>query len=68
MRLPVVPVHIEGLYKVLPRQRSRPRRGDVVVRFGKPLEFWKESYKDFTQRLEDAVRNLGTLEKSRRAG
>ncbi|HZA24650.1 MAG TPA: 1-acyl-sn-glycerol-3-phosphate acyltransferase, partial [Dehalococcoidia bacterium] len=65
MRVPVVPVHIEGLYKVLPRHRSRPHRGDVVVHFGKPLEFCKESYGDFTQHLEDAVRSLGTPEKSR---
>ena len=67
MRVPVVPVYIGGLYEVLPRHRSRPRRGDVVVRFGKPLEFCKESYGDFTQRLEDAVRNLGHLGKEPRA-
>ena len=64
MRVPVVPVHIEGLYDVLPRHRSRPCRGDVVVCFGNLWSFCKESYGDFTQRLEDAVRNLGTLEKS----
>jgi long-chain acyl-CoA synthetase len=68
MRVPVVPVYIEGLYEVLPRHRSMPRRGHVTVRFGKPLEFRKESYGDFTQRLESAVRELGTPAKSRQPG
>jgi long-chain acyl-CoA synthetase len=64
MRVPVVPAHIQGLHEVLPPGRSVPRRGSIVVRFGKPLEFRKESYGDFTQRLEDAVRRLGTSEKT----
>jgi long-chain acyl-CoA synthetase len=68
MRVPVVPVYIEGLYEVLPRHRSMPCRGHVTVRFGKPLEFRKESYGDFTQRLESAVRELGTPAKSRQPG
>jgi 1-acyl-sn-glycerol-3-phosphate acyltransferase len=36
--VPVVPAHIEGTYRILPKGRSVPRTGPVKVRFGAPLE------------------------------
>jgi long-chain acyl-CoA synthetase len=35
--LPVVPVYLEGLYRILPKGRSLPRPGPVRVRIGEPL-------------------------------
>lgn len=35
----VVPCGISGSYHVWPRWSRRPRRGDVTVRFGAPLDF-----------------------------
>jgi long-chain acyl-CoA synthetase len=37
LRVPVVPIGVEGTYAVLPKGRRRPRRGPVTVRFGPPL-------------------------------
>lgn len=60
MRVPVVPVHIAGLREVLPRDRYIPHQGgSAVIRFGRPLTSHKESYEEFTRRLEQAVRALG---------
>jgi long-chain acyl-CoA synthetase len=37
LRIPVVPVRLEGLYAILPRGRSWPRPGRVRLLVGKPL-------------------------------
>lgn len=42
LSVPVVPVTIAGLEKVLPRGAHWPRRGKVTVHFGKPLVFRDE--------------------------
>ncbi len=39
LRVPVVPVAVEGTHALLPKGRWRPRRGPVTVRFGRPLRF-----------------------------
>ena len=38
LRVPVVPVGVEGTHAALPKGRRRPRRGPVTVRFGVPLQ------------------------------
>jgi len=38
LRVPVVPVAVEGTFALLPKGRSRPRRGPVTVRFGRPVQ------------------------------
>jgi long-chain acyl-CoA synthetase len=56
---PVVPVRVEGTYAVLPRDRAWPRRGQVRVRFGKPLVFSSgASYLEATRTIETAVTGL----------
>ncbi len=35
--VPVVPVHISGTDKILPKGASRPRRGSTVLSFGDPI-------------------------------
>lgn len=62
MRVPIVPVHLSGLFEVLPPSRKWPRAGVVEIRFGEPLTFRKESYTAFTHRLEDAIRLLAKEE------
>ena len=39
LRIPVIPVAVEGTHALLPKGRRRPRRGPVTVRFGQPLCF-----------------------------
>jgi long-chain acyl-CoA synthetase len=39
LRVPVVPIAVEGTHALLPKGRWQPRRGPVTVRFGQPLRF-----------------------------
>ena len=53
---PVVPVTIEGTDLVLPKGAHWPRKGQVSLRFGEPLNRTsEETPEEFTARLEDAV-------------
>lgn len=56
--VPVVPVRIVGLEKVLNRDARWPSHGKVTVAFGAPLKIESEDYVGETKRLEDAVRRL----------
>jgi long-chain acyl-CoA synthetase len=59
LRIPVVPVHLRGLYEVLPVHESWPKPGPARVRFGAPLSFAEnEDYKKATEAIEEAVRRL----------
>jgi 1-acyl-sn-glycerol-3-phosphate acyltransferase len=56
---PVVPMHIRGAYQVMPRGQKVPLPGPVRVRIGKPMAPQpKEGSRDFTARVEKAVRAL----------
>ena len=59
MHVPVVPVRIVGLEKVLNRDAYWPSHGKVNVAFGKPLTIEGEDYSAATKILEEAVRELG---------
>jgi 1-acyl-sn-glycerol-3-phosphate acyltransferase len=62
--VPVVPVHLDGLFSVLSFRDRWPKPGPVRVRFGRPLRFREtESFDDATWRIEAAVKDL-----SRRSG
>ena len=37
LRVPVVPIAVEGTHEILPKGRTRPRPGPVTIRFGAPL-------------------------------
>ena len=59
LRVPVVPVYLEGTGEAMQRGKALPRRGNVEVRFGEPLHFPPgTSYADATASIESAVRAL----------
>jgi len=56
---PVVPLHIRGAYQIMPRGQKLPLPGPARVRIGKPMNPGpKEGSRDFTARVEQAVRTL----------
>lgn len=58
---PVVPMHIRGAYQIMPRGQKVPLPGPVRVRIGKPMALLpKEGSREFTARVEKAVRALAT--------
>ena len=61
---PVVPVHIQGAFQVMPRHQQLPVPGKVRVRIGKPMTpEAKEGTREFTARVEKAVRTLSAEER-----
>jgi len=59
LRVPIVPVRLEGMLEILPHGSHLPRPGRVVVKFGPPLTFDESaSYQDIARRVEEAVRSL----------
>ena len=58
---PVVPMHIRGAHRVMPKGQKLPLPGPVRVRIGKPMAPQPaEGSRQFTARVEKAVRALGT--------
>ena len=58
---PVVPLHIQGAFQVMPRHQRLPVPGKVRVRIGKPMTPSRdEDTREFTARVENAVRTLAT--------
>jgi 1-acyl-sn-glycerol-3-phosphate acyltransferase len=58
-RSPVVPMHIRGSHRVMPKGRAFPLPGPVEVRIGKPLSLDPgEDSRAFTERVENSVREL----------
>ena len=58
LHLPVVPIRIEGLARVLNRNARWPHPGRVSVRIGKALDLHGESFADLARTVEAAVRHL----------
>jgi long-chain acyl-CoA synthetase len=58
LRLPVIPVRLEGLDRVLHHTWRWPRRGTVHVRFGAPLQLDGDDYGALARTVEQAVRAL----------
>jgi long-chain acyl-CoA synthetase len=58
LELPVVPIRLEGLERVLHHTWRWPRRGDVRVSFGMPLTLAGRDYEALAGRVEQAVRAL----------
>jgi long-chain acyl-CoA synthetase len=69
LRLPVVPVRLEGVDRVLHHTWHWPRRGPVRVTFGAPLLLEGDDYAALARRVREAVAALQPLpvEASRRA-
>jgi 1-acyl-sn-glycerol-3-phosphate acyltransferase len=56
---PVVPMHVQGSHRIMPKGRSYPLPAPVRVRIGKPLTPARgEGSRAFTERIEGAVRAL----------
>ena len=58
LRLPVVPVRIVGLDRVLHRDAKFPHPGRVEVRIGEPMFLDGDSFEALARQVEDAVRAL----------
>jgi 1-acyl-sn-glycerol-3-phosphate acyltransferase len=59
LRVPVVPIFIDGLYRVYSIHDSWPKTGPVRVSIGLPLEFAQDTdYASAARRIEEAVREL----------
>jgi len=56
--LPVIPVRLDGVDRVLHPSWRMARRGPVDVRFGTPIVFRGEDYPAMAHELEEAVRRL----------
>ncbi len=56
--VPVVPVHLEGVGRVLHRTWRMPRPGRVRVTFGLPLRLEGDNYTALARRVEEAIRQL----------
>jgi long-chain acyl-CoA synthetase len=59
LNLPVVPVRLDGVDRVLHPSWRMARPGRVTVTFGEPLRLAGEDYPALAARVEDAVRALG---------
>jgi long-chain acyl-CoA synthetase len=58
LAVPIVPVRIEGLDKVLHHTARMARPGRVRVAFGAPMRLTGENYETLAKQVEDAVRSL----------
>jgi long-chain acyl-CoA synthetase len=58
--IPVVPLHIQGLYEVFPVDATWPRPGPVRLRFGSPIRFREtDDSREAAKSIEQAVQRLG---------
>jgi long-chain acyl-CoA synthetase len=58
LRIPVVPVRLRGVNRVLPPDSRFARPGRVTVTFGEPLRLEGEDYAALTRTLEERIRSL----------
>ena len=60
LKLPVIPIHLDGLFAILSYRDRWPKPGPVRVHVGKPIHFDEsESFENAARRVEAAVRDLG---------
>ena len=59
LRVPVIPVRLEGIDRVLHQTWKMATPGPVRVIFGAPMQLTGEDYVDLTSQVEAAVRKLG---------
>jgi long-chain acyl-CoA synthetase len=58
LRIPVVPVHLSGIEKVLPPGSAWPKRGRVTVSFGEPILFTRETPDEIVEKARKAVEDM----------
>jgi len=57
--VPVIPVRLDGVDRVLHQKWKMARPGRVTVTFGAPLQLHGENYVELASQVENAVRKLG---------
>jgi long-chain acyl-CoA synthetase len=58
LQVPVVPVRLEGIDRILHQKWKFPRRGIARVHFGRPMRLVGADYAALARQVEDAVRAL----------
>jgi long-chain acyl-CoA synthetase len=58
LQVPVVPVRLEGLDRILHHKWKFPRRGTARVAFGRPMRLDGTDYAALATAVEEAVRRL----------
>ncbi len=58
LNVPIVPVRLEGLERVLHHTARMARPGRVRVAFGAPMHLSGDDYEALAKQVEDAVRGL----------
>jgi long-chain acyl-CoA synthetase len=58
--LPVVPVRLDGLDRILHHSWKFPQRGTVIVTFGAPISLKGNDYVALAQQVESGVRNAAS--------
>jgi 1-acyl-sn-glycerol-3-phosphate acyltransferase len=59
LQVPVIPIHLEGLYQIYSIHHEWPQSGEVQVRVGSPLSFrYGQDYERVTREVEEALRRL----------
>jgi long-chain acyl-CoA synthetase len=58
LEVPVIPVKLEGLDRILHQKWKFPARGTARVAFGAPISLKGNDYASLAERIETAVRNL----------
>jgi long-chain acyl-CoA synthetase len=58
LEIPVIPVRLEGLDKILHQRWKFPARGTARVAFGAPLTLKGHDYAGLAQQIEEAVKSL----------
>ncbi len=57
--VPIIPVHLRGMYEIFSMHDRWPRMGAVRIRIGKPLRFGEnEDYRTAMEKIEKAVTTL----------
>ena len=60
LEVPVVPVHLDGLFDVMSMHDSWPRRGSARIEFGSPVVPGEgEDYVQLARRIETSLRRMG---------
>ncbi len=58
LKIPVIPIKILGIEKVLPRGSALPRRNKVTIKIGKPIVFKNETAKEIVDICKNSITNL----------
>lgn len=58
MKVPIVPVKIEGAFEIMPKWKKLPKFGKARVKIGKPLVIKEDSYIKATELIEKEIKKL----------